>query len=229
MCSVTLCGWLTFPSGQRYTYDPPMFPIKQATDIEQGIKRLQFHQGLNYRYASWQPIESKGLPPTTRPPYYGQIMVASAIGQSKDTRIVNIPLSEDTESAYAIYNGDQLSKLVVTNLRAFNQTTLDRPHREYKFHVPAQYRSARVESLIGPGSDALDNITFGGISYDHALNEGRPVQRMRTKRQGLKMGCLLSLFRTLPLFCSLYDLLHLGCAGTPYISTMLYIVIQQIW
>ncbi|KAJ5186260.1 Glycoside hydrolase superfamily [Penicillium cf. viridicatum] len=73
-------------------------------------------------------------------------MVASAIGQSKDTRIVNIPLSEDTESAYSIYNGDQLSKLVVTNLRAFHQTT-----------------SARMERLIVPGSDALDNITFGGI------------------------------------------------------------------
>ncbi|KAJ5186261.1 hypothetical protein N7449_011025 [Penicillium cf. viridicatum] len=29
------------------------------------VHRLQFHQGLNYRYASWQTIESKELPPTT--------------------------------------------------------------------------------------------------------------------------------------------------------------------
>lgn len=65
MCSVTLCGWSTSPSGQQYTYEPPMFPIKQVTGIDQGIKRLQFHQGLDYRYASWQPIESKELPPTT--------------------------------------------------------------------------------------------------------------------------------------------------------------------
>ncbi|KAF4770442.1 hypothetical protein HAV15_013029 [Penicillium sp. str.  len=155
-----------------------------------GIKRLQFHQGLNYRYASWQPIESKGLPPTTRPPYYGQIMVASAIGKSNNTRIVNIPLSEDTESAYAIYDGDQLSKLIVTNLRAFNQTTPDRPHREYEFHVPTQHKSARIERLIGPGSDALDNITFGGISYDHALNGGKPVQQNMNEKTRIKNGLL---------------------------------------
>ncbi|KAK4867853.1 hypothetical protein LT330_007512 [Penicillium expansum] len=155
-----------------------------------GIKRLQFHQGLNYRYASWQPIESKGVPPTTRPPYYGQVMVASAIGQSKDTRIVNIPLSEDTESAYAIYNGDRLSKLVVTNLRAFNQTTSDRPHREYTFHVPTQHKSAMIERLIGPGSDALDNITFGGISYDHGLKEGKPVQQHANEETRIVNGLL---------------------------------------
>lgn len=145
---------------------------------------------MNYRYASWQPIESKGVPPTTRPPYYGQVMVASAIGQSKDTRIVNIPLSEDTESAYAIYNGDRLSKLVVTNLRAFSQTTSDRLHREYKFHVPTQHKSAMIERLIGPGSDALDNITFGGISYDHGLKEGKPVQQHANEETRIVNGLL---------------------------------------
>ncbi|KAJ5827378.1 hypothetical protein N7447_004141 [Penicillium robsamsonii] len=62
--------------------------------FEQGITRLQFHQGPNYQYASWQPIESKGIPATTRPPSYGQLMVASAIGKSKNTRIFSIPLSE---------------------------------------------------------------------------------------------------------------------------------------
>lgn len=140
------------------------------------MRRLHFHQGLNYRYASWQPIESKGVAPTTRPPYYGQIMVANAIGNSDNIRIVNIPLVEDTESAYAIYDGKRLSKLVVTNLRAFNQTTTGtRPHRAYSFHVPVRYRSAKVERLIGPGSDALVDITFGGISYDYALRRGLPV------------------------------------------------------
>lgn len=148
----------------------------KRTNFDQGMSRLHFHQGLNYRYASWQPIESKGVAPTTRPPYYGHIMVANAIGQSKNTRIVNIPLGEDTESAYAIYDGKRLSKLVVTNLRAFNQTTTEtRPHRAYSFQVPARHRSAKVERLIGPGSDALVNITFGGISYDYALRRGMPV------------------------------------------------------
>ncbi|KAJ5517111.1 hypothetical protein N7527_008671 [Penicillium freii] len=34
-----------------------------------------------------------------------------------------------------------------------------------------RHKSAQIERLIGPGSDALDNITFS-ISYDHALNWG---------------------------------------------------------
>jgi hypothetical protein len=32
-----------------------------------------------------------------------------------------------------------------------------------------------VERLIAPGSDALTNITFGGVSYDYDLKQGRPV------------------------------------------------------
>ncbi|KAJ5802526.1 uncharacterized protein N7503_004976 [Penicillium pulvis] len=140
------------------------------------IKRLNFHQGLNYRYVSWQPIASEGQPPETRPPYYGHIMVAASLGHSENNRIVNIPLKEDTESAYGIYDGDRLSKLVVVNLNAFNQsTTTCRPSRKYEFKVPGHYQGATVERLIAPGSDALTNITFGGVSYDYDLKQGRPV------------------------------------------------------
>ncbi|KAJ5653850.1 hypothetical protein N7490_000853 [Penicillium lividum] len=138
------------------------------------INRLHFHQGLNYRYVSWQPIASEGEPPATRPPYYGQIMVASAIGHSKDTRVVNIPLSEDTESAYAIYDGDKLSKIAVVNMRAYNATnTGSRPNREYKFKAAGNHH-AKVERLTAPGSDSLENVTFGGVSYDYFRKSGMP-------------------------------------------------------
>lgn len=104
-------------------------------------------------------------------------MVASALGRSEDTRIVNIPLLEDTESAYAIYHGDELTKLVVLNMQAFNQTCGDssRPTREYKFQVPGNARRAKVERLIAPGSDSTDHVTFSGVSYDYDLKEGQPV------------------------------------------------------
>jgi hypothetical protein len=108
-----------------------------------------------------------------------------------NTRIVNIPLSEDTESAYAIYDGKRLSKLVVVNLRAFNQTTSgNRRRRDYRFHVPGQHRGAKIERLIGPGSNALDNITFGGISYDCALNEGKPVHQHSNQQTRVRDGML---------------------------------------
>jgi hypothetical protein len=118
-------------------------------------------------------------------------MVANAFGNSDNTRIVNIPLGEDTESAYAIYDGERLSKLVVTNLRAFNQTTTGtRPHRAYSFHVSARHRSSKVERLIGPVSDALVDITFGRISYGYALRRGMPVsvhglEEVATGRDGV--------------------------------------------
>lgn len=117
-------------------------------------------------------------------------MVASAIGKSPNTHVVNIPLSEDTESAYAVYYGTRLSKLVVTNLRAFNHTTADRPNREYRFQVPGHYQSAKIDRLVGPGSDASENITFGGVSYDYALNEGGPVRLHSEETTGIEYGVL---------------------------------------
>lgn len=102
-------------------------------------------------------------------------MVASALGTMQDARVVNIPLTEDTESAYAIYNGDLLARLALVNLRAFNQTSSgDRPSREYRFDVSG-YSQARFERLIAPGSDATEAVTFAGVSYDHDLKLGKPV------------------------------------------------------
>ena len=132
---------------------------------------------MSYRYASWQPILNKGIPPTTKPPYYGQIMVATALGKSDSMRISNIPLSGDTEAAYALFDGEDLSKLVVLNLQAFNETSdaASRPSRKYQFKIPENYESASVERLTAPGSDSEKDVTFGGVSYDYDLKMGQPV------------------------------------------------------
>lgn len=102
-------------------------------------------------------------------------MVASALGHSHNARVVNIPLKEEIESAYAIYDEDQLSKLAIVNMQAFNQTaTGTRPSKEYTFEV-GHHRHAKIETLIAPGSDATTDVTFAGISYDHNLAMGKPV------------------------------------------------------
>ncbi|KAJ5995408.1 hypothetical protein N7481_002385 [Penicillium waksmanii] len=140
------------------------------------IKRLHLHQGLNYRYTSWQPIPSKGEDIATRPPYYGQIMVAATLGRAENSRVVNIPLKEDTEAAYGIYHGEKLSKIVVMNMKAFNETTSGgRPCRQYQFKVPGRHDRVKVERMIAPGSDSTSDVTFGGISYDYDLRRGKPV------------------------------------------------------
>jgi hypothetical protein len=102
-------------------------------------------------------------------------MVASVLGKTQDTRIVNIPLSGDTEAAYGIYNGNKVSKVVALNLREHNATSKEnRPSQQFKFHVPGQHR-ANIERLTAPGSDSATGVTFGGISYDYARNNGLRV------------------------------------------------------
>lgn len=90
--------------------------------------------------------------------------------------MVNIPLQKDTESAYAIYDGDKPTKFAIINFQAFNHTTHSiRPSRSYSFQVPEQFTSAKAERLIAPGSDVSDKITFGGVSYDYDLKQGKPA------------------------------------------------------
>lgn len=103
-------------------------------------------------------------------------MVASALGRSGNVRVVNIRLDRDTESAYAVYDGRKLSGLMVLNMKAFNRTSDGvRPNRDYVFRVPRKFTQAKVEWLTAPGSDARDQITFGGVSYDYDLKQGEPV------------------------------------------------------
>ncbi|EYE96476.1 glycosyl hydrolase family 79 C-terminal domain-containing protein [Aspergillus ruber CBS 135680] len=140
------------------------------------IKRINFHQGTGYRYVAWQPVPVDGAEPNTRPPYYGQIMVAHALGNSNSTRLANIPLPSDTESAYAVYHNELLSRLVALNLEAwYANSTTTRPSKEYTFRIPGRYTTANVLRFMGPGADARSNLTFDGVSYDYELGGGKPV------------------------------------------------------
>src|SRR3954462_11542286 len=44
------------------------------------ISRVHMHQGTNYRYQSWQPVETSLGTLGTKPPYYGNIAVAAFLG-----------------------------------------------------------------------------------------------------------------------------------------------------
>ncbi|KAI9924234.1 hypothetical protein MW887_007184 [Aspergillus wentii] len=155
-----------------------------------GVKRIHFHQGMNYRYASWQPMESNGTLPTTRPPYYGHTMASHALGNSSDTRIANIPLKEDTESAYAIYDDNSLSRIAILNMQESFANATSRPTEKYTVKVPNHFHRARVDRLIAPGSDSRTNITFGGVSYDYTRSRGHPVVLNSPEYAAIKDGML---------------------------------------
>jgi hypothetical protein len=148
----------------------------------QGIQRVHMHQGTNYRYQSWQPIDTNRTTKGTKAPYYGNIAVASVLGNIKDhkTTVQNLPLSSEFEAAYAVYTAGDLKRIAVINLREYNYTTQaskKRPAVDYTFTIPGiKTRTINVRRLMANGSDAITGVTWDGYSYNHELDDGRPVK-----------------------------------------------------
>jgi hypothetical protein len=154
-----------------------------------GIRRVHMHQGTNYRYASWQPIPTNITTIGTKPPYYGNIAVAAMMGNlvRNEVHIVNLPLPNVEESAYAAYVGGKLARVAVVNMREFNYTVngtssvlnpTPRPTRNYTFAVPEDCKGewVGVKRLYANGSDAISGITWDGWSYNWELDHGKPVR-----------------------------------------------------
>lgn len=151
------------------------------------IRRVHMHQGTNYRYQSWQPIETNKTSKGTKAPYYGNIAVASFLGDiiASPPKVVNIPLPNSAEAAYAAYVNGKLSKLMVINMRAYNATEYNseyineypRPVETYTFQLPQESceKSLSLQRLTANGSDAITGVTFDGYSYNYELDNGRPV------------------------------------------------------
>ncbi|KAJ6787761.1 hypothetical protein PWT90_09046 [Aphanocladium album] len=156
-----------------------------------GYQRVHMHQGTNYRYQSWQPIDTEKAVKGTKAPYYGNIAAANALGNLTQGRITvsSMPLASDMEAAYAIYEGGRLRRILAINMRGYN-TTKDgagieplpqpdpRPSRPYSFLV-ANLRDrvqVGVQRLMANGSDAITGITFDGWSYNYELDNGKPVR-----------------------------------------------------
>lgn len=152
------------------------------------IRRVHMHQGTNYRYQSWQPIDTNITSKGTKAPYYGNIAVAAFLGDLTKSApsVVNLPLPSEQESAYATYMHGKLAKLIVINLMEYNATAgnnytneYPRPIVRYHFKLPAEHHGKRgkvqLQRLMANGSDAITGVTFDGYSYNHELDHGRPV------------------------------------------------------
>ncbi|KAJ5619321.1 hypothetical protein N7510_003305 [Penicillium lagena] len=164
----------------------------------QGIRRIYMHQGTDYRYASWQPIGTNKTTIGTKAPYYGNAMVAAMTRGGDDVQILNIPLGQDTESAYAAYVGGNLARLAVVNMAEYNYTSGsasggagDRPSGKYSFKLPARIASGSVsvQRLMANGSNAVTGVTWDGYSYNYELKDGKPVRMHNvTSDERLRVG-----------------------------------------
>jgi len=153
--------------------------------LANNISRIHFHQGTNYRYQSWQPVETNITAKGTKAPYYGNVAVAAFVGDvgGEDVRVANLPLSGETKAAYAAFVGERLRRVLLVDLSEYNATAGNnytdeyaRPVAEYEVGVQG-FKNGRVglRRLMANGSDAITGITFDGYSYNYELDAGRPV------------------------------------------------------
>lgn len=153
----------------------------------QGLRRVHMHQGTDYRYGAWQPVQTNKTSIGTKPPYYGSIAVAAFLGDLTHSavQIANLPLPEDIESAYAAYDNGKLERIAVINMRQYNYTVngtssvpnpVPRESQSYTFQVPSGVSKVGLQRLAANGSDAITGITFDGWSYNWELKRGQPVR-----------------------------------------------------
>lgn len=146
----------------------------------QGIVRFHMHMGTNYRYASWQPVDTVNVTKGTKAPYYGNIAVAAFLGDLTETKteIRNIQLSGERQAAYAAYVDGKLSRVIVIDMNAYNYSVdnpIKRPQSSHTFQVPSTCKSKAVGNyLYANGSDAITGITWNGLSYNYELDNGKP-------------------------------------------------------
>ena len=148
------------------------------------IKRVHMHQGTDYRYASWQPIQTANETLGTKAPYYGNIAVATFLGDltKGNVSVSNIDLGNIHQSAYAAYVNGRLERIAVIQMTEYNYTAATndaRPTDKFSFQLPntqnAALKNVDVQRLMANGSNAITGITFDGYSYNYELNGGAPV------------------------------------------------------
>lgn len=100
------------------------------------IRRVHMHMGTNYRYQSWQPIDTNKVSKGTKAPYYGNIAVAAFLGDITKSapRIVNLPLGSEEEAAYAAYVDNKLARIIVINMMVSLSLYTDKPSNSHLLH-----------------------------------------------------------------------------------------------
>jgi hypothetical protein len=147
-----------------------------------GVQRVHMHQGVNYRYGSWQPIETNRSVKATKPAFYGNIATADFVGRtSGELRVMELDLitgnAAEEQAAYVAFVDEVVERLAVVNLRQWNATESEqRPEQQYEFQTFGGMKEARVKRLIASGSDVYSGVTYGGFSYNWELNNGKPVR-----------------------------------------------------
>lgn len=149
-----------------------------------GIRRMNIQQSTGFSYASWRGVDYNGLPAAVLPPYYAHPFVADVLGKTGSTRVANINTGRDTFSAYGIYDGNTLKRIVLMNLREYNSASGgSRPSTTVSLNTGSSSYGGRVtiERLTAPDAHVQDasKISWKGLSWTKQSN-GKSYQSAQT-------------------------------------------------
>lgn len=156
------------------------------------VSAIYWHMGIGYRYAAWQAVQNGTTAPGPRPLYYGNMLVATAVGGG-EKQVVRM-VDTDNLAGYAIYAvanprmGPRLESIVLVNMEFFNSTAspvAERPSVD--FELPSSMGKdddkLSVYRLTAAGAEVKEGITYAGrtVNLDGNIIGGKVTEKVKNK------------------------------------------------
>jgi hypothetical protein len=139
------------------------------------LASVQMHMTDNSNASAWQPRAMYGRNTFVRPQYYAHVAMNQVIGNGNGTtQVGNLPIGNVDSSykgrlrAYSTYANSALQSIVLINAKQANDST-----NAGSFTFALNLGSANgnkdifLSYLTADGADALDGVTFNGMSFAH--------------------------------------------------------------
>ncbi|KAI0676340.1 glycoside hydrolase family 79 protein [Trametes maxima] len=175
--------------------------VLQAATL--GVQEVYFHEGIGYTYNFFQPVSlnrsitngsplDPRQPPHIQPLYYAGLVIGTLVGNSDNSRIVELTVDDNNVTGYAVFEGDRLVRAAFVNLHAWlSGSTGERPSVHFDFDNFAGAGSARREDVtvrrlaIGHADD-VEGLQWAGQSFETA--DVRPVGQVVQERVPVSRG-----------------------------------------
>jgi hypothetical protein len=151
------------------------------------MRRQNLIQGTTFGYTAWVPVPTDGRDPYVRPPLYGQIFTADAIGTHPEVQVYPMPASTAKFVAHAIYESRKLARYALINFEEWNSTmAYARPVQRVQLAVPESVAGVQIERLTAAGASADEGIAWAGQSWNYtdgrlARHGERSVESVETR------------------------------------------------
>lgn len=152
-----------------------------------GVQRVNLQNIDVAGFSQWWPVavnHSKNGAvggPTVWATWYATVLIADLIHDANTTlRVVPLGVSGEGQDgsvvAYAAYNGQNLSKVIVLNEELWVSSDKDsRPTAAVTLDGLSDISSVKIDYMSGPSGDETQDVTWAGQQWSYSSN-GRPVK-----------------------------------------------------